>query len=316
MALSACFLFSELRKFRVLVIRPNGYLYRRPTLKTVEPNLNYQRVAEAIAYLQQNFKSQPTLDEVAEQVCLSPFHFQRVFSEWAGVSPKKFLQYISLRHAQQMLDNNRQATLFDVAHETGLSGSSRLHDLFVNIEGMTPGEYQRGGENLTIRYRFAESRFGTLLVASTAKGICYLGFADDQSLTLGELQQLFPNARYQHQADELQQSALSVFTRDWSQLSQIKLHLRGTDFQIKVWETLLKTPLGKLTSYGNIAGQIDRPGASRAVGSAVGSNPVAFLIPCHRVIQSSGAIGQYHWGNVRKTAMIGWEGAQLARVIH
>ncbi len=277
----------------------------------MEPNLNFQRVAQAIAYLHQNFKEQPTLAEIAEQVCLSPFHFQRLFTEWAGVSPKKFLQYISLKHAQQMLSNNQQATLFDAAYETGLSGTSRLHDLFVSIEGMTPGEYQKGGENLMIRYSFAESRFGTMLVASTGKGVCYLGFADDQSQTLNELQQLFPNAHYQYQADDLQRNALSVFTHDWSQPAQVKLHLRGTDFQIKVWETLLKTPLGKLTSYGSIAGQINQPRASRAVGSAVGSNPVAFLIPCHRVIQSTGAIGQYHWGSVRKTAMIGWERAQL-----
>lgn len=292
----------------------NRYLYPTSNQKTMEPNPNFQRVAEAIAYLQQNFRAQPTLDEVAEQVCLSPFHFQRVFTEWAGVSPKQFLQYISLRHAQQMLDNNRQATLFDAAYETGLSGTGRLHDLFVRIEGMTPGEYRRGGENLTINYSFANTPFGTILVASTAKGICYMGFADDQLLTLSELRRLFPNANYQQQTDTYQQSALSVFAGDWSQLSQIKLHLKGTDFQIKVWETLLKTPSGKLTSYGSIARQIDRPGASRAVGSAVGSNPVAFLIPCHRVIQSSGVIGQYHWGSVRKTAMIGWESAQLARI--
>ena len=291
----------------------NRYLYRIPKPRTVEHNLNYQRVAQAIAYLHQNFKAQPTLDEVAEQVCLSPFHFQRLFTEWAGVSPKKFLQYISLRHAQRMLDNHRTATLFDAAFDTGLSGTSRLHDLFVNIEGMTPGEYQKGGENLTIRYSFADTPFGAILVASTTKGVCYLGFADDQSRTLGELQQLFPNAHYQHQADDLQRSALAVFTNDWSQLSRIKLHLRGTDFQIKVWETLLKTPLGKLTTYGSIASQIKQPRASRAVGSAVGSNPVAFLIPCHRVIQSTGVIGQYHWGSVRKTAMIGWESAQLER---
>ena len=280
----------------------------------MEHHLNYQRVAEAIAYLQQNLKAQPTLDEVAEQVCLSPFHFQRLFTEWAGVSPKKFLQYISLKHAQRMLDTHQTATLFDVAYDTGLSGTSRLHDLFVRIEGMTPGEYQKGGENLTIRYSFANTPFGAILVASTAKGICYLGFADDRSHTLSELRQLFPNARYQQQTDDRQRSALSVFTNDWSQPSRIKLHLRGTDFQIKVWEALLKTPQGKLTSYGNIAGQINQPRASRAVGSAVGSNPVAFLIPCHRVIQSSGAFGQYHWGRVRKTAIIGWESAQVTPV--
>ncbi len=276
----------------------------------MQPDPNYQRVADAIAYLQQNLKSQPTLDEVAERVCLSPFHFQRLFVEWAGVSPKKFLQYISLQHARRLLANP-SATLFDVAHETGLSGTSRLHDLFIGIEGMTPGEYKNGGERLTINYHFAASPFGTILVASTAKGVCYLGFADDQLAALGELRQQLPKAQYQQRADDLQQNALSVFTRDWSCLPQIKLHLKGTDFQLRVWETLLKTPAGRLTTYGSIARHINQARASRAVGSAVGSNPVAFLIPCHRVIRSSGAFGQYHWGSVRKTAMIGWESAQV-----
>ena len=272
--------------------------------------IHYQRVAEAINYIQQNFKSQPTLGEVAEQVCLSPFHFQRIFTDWAGVSPKKFLQYISLKHAQRVLDGSRQATLFDAAYETGLSSTGRLHDLFISIEGMTPGEYKNGGEHLTINYRFAESPFGRMLVASTPKGICYMAFVDDEWVALAELRQRFPRAQYQSATDAIQQNALSIFTHDWSQLPEVKLHLKATDFQLKVWEMLLKTPLGKLTTYGSIAQQLDNPQASRAVGSAVGSNPVAFLIPCHRVIQSSGAFGQYHWGSVRKTVMIGWEGAQ------
>jgi AraC family transcriptional regulator of adaptative response/methylated-DNA-[protein]-cysteine methyltransferase len=275
----------------------------------MEHDPNYLRVAEAIAYLHQNFRSQPTLDEVAEQICLSPFHFQRLFTEWAGVSPKKFLRYISLQHARRLLENP-SATLFDVAHETGLSGPSRLHDLFISIEGMTPGEYKNGGEHLAINYCFAESLFGMVLIASTPKGICYLGFADDQRLTLGELHRRFPRACYQQRTDDLQQDALSVFTRNWDCLPQIKLHLRGTDFQLRVWEALLKTPAGRLTTYGTVAHRINQARASRAVGSAVGSNLVAFLIPCHRVIRSSGAIGQYHWGSVRKAAIIGWEGAR------
>ena len=271
---------------------------------------NYQRVAEAIAYIRQNFKAQPTLDEVAEEVNLSPFHFQRIFTEWAGVSPKKFLQYTSVRYAQHILQD-RKATLFDAAYETGLSGTGRLHDLFVTIEGMTPGEYKNGGKDLTINYSFAESPFGHLLVASTPKGICHMAFADDESLALAELRQRFPQAQYRLLVDTQQQHALYIFTHDWSQLAQIKLHLKGTDFQLKVWETLLNTPMGRLTTYGSIAQRINHPLASRAVGSAVGSNPVAFLIPCHRVIQASGTIGQYRWGSVRKTAMIGWEGAQV-----
>lgn len=271
---------------------------------------HYQRVAEAITYLRQNFQAQPTLDEIAASVNLSPFHFHRVFTEWAGVSPKKFLQYISLRYAQQLLQD-RQVTLFDAADETGLSGTGRLHDLFVAIEGMTPGEYKRGGKNLTINYSFAESPFGRLLVASTSKGVCHLAFVDEEAPALIELHQRFPQALCRPLPDIFQQRALAIFTHDWSQLAQIKLHLKGTEFQLKVWEALLTTSLGRLTTYGGIAQQIDQPNASRAVGSAVGSNPVAFLIPCHRVIQASGAIGQYRWGGVRKAAMIGWEGSQV-----
>ena len=273
---------------------------------------NYSRIEEAIDYIRANFKSQPTLDEIAEKVHLSPFHFQRIFTEWAGVSPKKFLQYISIDHAKKLL--SEQATLFDTAFDTGLSGTSRLHDLFVNIEGMTPGEYKNGGENLSINYSYAESPFGNVMVASTQKGICHIAFADSGAECLITLQRIFPNAVYKPMVDMIQQNALYIFKHDWSKLNEIKLHLKGTDFQIKVWETLLKIPAGKLSTYGNIASSLGQPTASRAVGSAVGDNPVAFLIPCHRVIQSSGVFGQYHWGSNRKTAMIGWEAAQAENV--
>jgi AraC family transcriptional regulator of adaptative response/methylated-DNA-[protein]-cysteine methyltransferase len=269
---------------------------------------NYSRIEDAIGYIRDNFKNQPTLDEIAEKVHLSPFHFQRIFTDWAGVSPKKFLQYISLDHAKKMLAG--QATLFDTAFETGLSGTSRLHDLFVNIEGMTPGEYKNGGENLAINYSYAESPFGNVLVASTEKGICHIAFANSEAEGLVALKKAFPNAAYKPMVDLIQQNALYIFKHDWSKLDEIKLHLKGTDFQIKVWETLLKIPAGKLSTYGNIANQLNQPNASRAVGSAVGDNPVAFLIPCHRVIQSTGQFGQYHWGSNRKTAIIGWEAAQ------
>jgi AraC family transcriptional regulator of adaptative response/methylated-DNA-[protein]-cysteine methyltransferase len=203
-----------------------------------------------------------------------------------------------------------QATLFDTAFDIGLSGTSRLHDLFVNIEGMTPGEYKNGGENLSINYSYAESPFGNVMVASTEKGICYIAFADSEAEGLVTLKKAFPNAAYKPMVDLIQQNALYIFKHDWSKLDEIKLHLKGTDFQIKVWETLLKIPVGKLSTYGNIANQLNQPTASRAVGGAVGDNPVAFLIPCHRVIQSSGQFGHYHWGSNRKTAIIGWEAAQ------
>ena len=268
--------------------------------------INYNRIAEAIAYIKQNFKEQPNLDEVAEKVHLSPFHFQRLFHEWAGTSPKKFLQYISVEHAKKLL-KEAGATLFDTAFETGLSGTGRLHDLFITIEGMTPAEYKNGGKNLAINYSFAESPFGNILVASTIKGVCYMAFHEDENQAFVHLMFKFPYATFTRKLDMLQQNALFIFQRDWSKLAQIKLHLKGTTFQLKVWEALLKIPMGRLSTYGNIARQIDYPNASRAVGSAIGHNPVAYLIPCHRVIQSTGETGGYMWGSTRKSAILGWE---------
>jgi len=268
---------------------------------------DYERIKKAIEFIRSNFQRQPDLDAVAREVYLSQFHFQRLFKEWAGVSPKKFLQYISLQHAKKLL---QQHTVSDAAYETGLSGSSRLHDLFISIEGMTPGEYKNGGEQLQINYSFAETPFGNIIVASTAKGICHLAFADDEGKALEELQSQFPKARFKQVVDTIQQNALFIFTQDWKDLSKIKLHLKGTAFQIKVWEALLKIPMGDVSTYSGIANTINNPNASRAVGTAIGDNPVAFLIPCHRVIRSTGDFGQYHWGSVRKTAMIGWEAAK------
>jgi AraC family transcriptional regulator of adaptative response/methylated-DNA-[protein]-cysteine methyltransferase len=277
----------------------------------IQENINYNRIADAIDYIKANFREQPNLDAVAEKVHLSPFHFQRLFTEWAGTSPKKFLQYISVEHAKKILKENNQATLSDTAYETGLSGTSRLHDLFVNIEGMTPAEYKNGGKNLFINYSFAESPFGNIIVASTEKGVCFMAFAESEVIGFEDLKHKFPNATFTRKMDLAQQNALFIFQNDWNKLSEIKLHLKGTDFQLKVWETLLKIPMGQLSTYGSIAQQIEKPNASRAVGTAIGSNPVAFLIPCHRVIQSSGTFGGYMWGNTRKTAIIGWEGAQI-----
>lgn len=274
-----------------------------------QEQLNYNRIAAAIEYIRQNFKDQPNLDEVAEKINLSPFHFQRLFSEWAGVSPKKFLQYISVAHAKYML-KSKQVTLFDAAFETGLSGTGRLHDMFIKIEGMTPGEYKNGGENLYINYSFAETPFGNMLVASTAKGVCFMAFAEDEQNARNDLQRIFPHAHFKQMVDRIQQQALYIFTQDWQHLKNIKLHLKGTSFQLKVWETLLKIPMGQLSTYGNIAASIEKPTASRAVGTAIGSNPVAFLIPCHRVIQSTGLLGGYMWGPTRKAAIIGWEAAK------
>lgn len=270
-------------------------------------------MANAIDYLQRHFKEQPSLDRVAAEVNMSPFHFQRLFTDWAGISPKKFVQYLSLGYAKQLI-SNEQSTLLDTAYATGLSGTGRLHDLFVSIEGMTPGEFKNGGEQLNINYSFADSPFGKLIVASTTKGICHLFFEEDEEQALSGLKSRFPNAIYRQVMDQSQQDALFIFQKDWRQLNQIKLHLSGTSFQLKVWESLLTIPEGRLTTYGNLAEKINKPKAFRAVGSAIGSNPVAFLIPCHRVIQSSGHLGGYRWGTTRKSVLIGWEAARLEAV--
>lgn len=277
-------------------------------MKQQEEN-NYNRIEEAITYITANFKTQPGLDEVAEKIHVSPYHFQRLFTDWAGVSPKKFLQYLTVEYAKQIL-RDKQTSLFDAALETGLSGTGRLHDLFMNVEGMTPGEYKNGGEALTINYSFAETPFGNILVASTPKGICNMAFAKDTEQAFLTLQKHFPNARYNQLVDAIQQNALYIFTHDWQKLDKIKLHLKGTDFQLKVWQALLKIPMGELSTYGKIADQINNAKASRAVGTAIGDNPVAYLIPCHRVIQSTGALGGYMWGTARKAAIIGWEAAK------
>lgn len=276
---------------------------------TEQQNINYKRIAEAIDYIKTNFKEQPNLDEVAKKVNLSPFHFQRLFSEWAGTSPKKFLQFASVQYAKKLLKQN-QATLFETAFATGLSSTGRLHDLFINIEGMTPAEYKNGGKGLAINYSFAETLFGNIIVASTEKGICYMAFADNEPDAFSTMQNHFPNADFKQRVDLIQQNALYIFSYNCARINQIKLHLKGTDFQLKVWETLLKIPSGQLTTYGAIANKINKPNASRAVGTAIGCNPVAFLIPCHRVIQSTGIFGDYMWGNTRKTAIIGWEGTK------
>jgi AraC family transcriptional regulator, regulatory protein of adaptative response / methylated-DNA-[protein]-cysteine methyltransferase len=277
---------------------------------TSQQQLNYDRIATAIQYIKANFKTQPDLDEVAEKVNLSPFHFQRLFTDWAGVSPKKFLQYTTVEYAKKLL-KDEQTSLFDTAYQTGLSGTSRLHDLFVNIEAMTPAEYREGGQNLIISYSVAVSPFGQILLASTSKGICHIAFVETKAQGLDTLKRQFPNAQFVENENETHQNALLFFQNDWQTLRQIKLHLKGTDFQLKVWESLLKIPMGRLSTYGGIAGSIGNPNASRAVGTAIGSNPVAFIIPCHRVIQSSGELGGYMWGGTRKTAIIGWEGGRL-----
>ena len=270
---------------------------------------DYERIEKAIEYIHQHFQEQPQLERVAKEVYLSPFHFQRLFKKWAGVSPKKFLQYISISHAKKLLEQD--ATLEAASFEAGLSGTGRLHDLFIHIEGMTPGEYKNDGQNLQMLYSFSETPFGTILIASTPKGICHLSFIDNKKKALDELRSKWKNASFREGIDSQQKNVFSVFIEGKEDLKKIQLHLKGTDFQLKVWEDLLKIPAGHVSSYKTVAAQIHQPAAIRAVGSAVGDNPVAFLIPCHRVIRSTGLIGDYHWGSVRKTAILGWESSQV-----
>ncbi|EMO28022.1 methylated-DNA--[protein]-cysteine S-methyltransferase [Leptospira noguchii] len=272
---------------------------------------HYQKIAQAIQFIQKNAISQPELDEVAKSVNLSPFHFQRLFTEWAGVSPKQFLQYITLKNAKSILSKT-QATLFDAAFETGLSGTSRLHDLFIKIEGMTPGEFKNGGENLKVRYSFQKSVFGDYLIASTEKGICNLFFYDiPKEQIVSELKKQLDRADIIEQTDENQNRVIRFFDNTLNGNEKIKLHLKGTEFQIKVWEALLKIPEGQLSSYSDIADWIGQENASRAVGTAIGKNPIGYLIPCHRVIKNTGEIGEYRWGSERKMAMIGWETSKV-----
>lgn len=271
---------------------------------------DYQRIEKAIHYLVRNFKEQPDLEKLAAYVGLSSSHFQRLFSKWAGVSPKKFLQYLSIEHAKTILRNDRDLSLLDVSDQTGLSGTGRLHDLFITIEGMTPGEYKNGGSDLFITYSFSETIFGNVIIASTSKGICHLAFIDSEETSLIDLHSNFPQAKFEHKRTADHEKALLFFKRD-ENVQGISLHLKGSKFQLKVWQALLKIPTGKLVSYGNLANEIGLPKASRSVGTAIGSNPIAFLIPCHRVIQASGNFGNYMWGPDRKACLIGWEAAGI-----
>jgi AraC family transcriptional regulator of adaptative response/methylated-DNA-[protein]-cysteine methyltransferase len=273
---------------------------------------NYEKIADAIAFLGRNAKEQPGLETIAAAMHTSPFHFQRLFTEWAGVSPKKFLQFLTVEHAKQLLADKKY-TVFDTAYETGLSGTGRLHDLFVNIEGMTPGEYRNGGEDLVIRYSIQPCRFGKYLVAATQKGICNLAFFEDSNVSaVAGLREQWPNARLQQGTDNYQEKVMAFFNQDTGDADALKLHLKGSPFQLKVWHALLHIPMGDLSTYGAIAQQIHQPAAFRAVGTAIGSNPVGYIIPCHRVIKSMGETGGYRWGTIRKKAMLAWEASKTS----
>lgn len=272
----------------------------------MEVNKQYEIAKEAIAYIIANHYKQPNLGEIAAAVGLSESHFQRLFTEWVGSSPKQFLRYITLNYAKYVMKEKIANTLFDVADEVGLSSSSRLHDMFVSIEGMTPAEYDRGGESLQIEYSYWDTVFGPIVVASTAKGICHIAFVTEENDGLERIRYDFRNATVIEKQQEIHHQVSDILNRQ-GDLSQIKLHLKGTPFQLKVWEALLQIPEGRLTTYGQLANQLGNPGASRAVGTAIGKNPVAVLIPCHRVIQQTGLLGGYMWGPEKKQLIVSWE---------
>jgi AraC family transcriptional regulator, regulatory protein of adaptative response / methylated-DNA-[protein]-cysteine methyltransferase len=276
--------------------------------------VNYYRIEKAIGYLTESFKEQPDLDEIARKVCMSPFHFQRLFTDWVGISPKKFLQYITLDYLRDKIKGT--VNMMDVAELAGLSSQSRVHDLFVKVEGVSPQQFKTEGKGLEICYGYHASPFGMCFVAVAGERICALKFIDEeQSRNEFELfSRQWRHAELVHKPRYTQAFIHRIFTTrpGGSARDSLQLLVKGTDFQIKVWEALVKIPFGSVVSFQQIAEAVGKPQASRAVGSAVGSNTILFLIPCHRIISKDGTLGNYHFGKVRKLAMIGWENALLA----
>lgn len=268
---------------------------------------DYKRMERAIQYLEENYHRRPDLKEIAESVHLSEFHFQRIFTRWAGVSPKKFMQFLTLDYVKKLLEESK--SVLDATYEAGLSSPGRLHDLFVNIEAVTPGEFKQKGAGLTINYGIHPSPFGECLLAVTERGICGLSFIENENSkkALQYLRANWPNARIVENRKVTAPFVEKIFGGSKQNGTPLKLFLNGTNFQIKVWEALLKIPAGCVASYEEIAARIGKPTASRAVGSAVANNSIAYLIPCHRVIKKIGAFGNYRWGAPRKKAMLIWE---------
>ncbi len=274
-------------------------------METLEQSITYQRIEKAIRYLEENFDKQPDLYTVADDAAMSPFHFQRLFSEWVGISPKRFLQYLTTGFLKSRLQATQN--LIEAAELAGLSSQSRVYDLFVNLEAVTPQEYKTNGAGVTIDYGFHETLFGECLIGMTERGICHFTFVDDNPVqNLERLQADWKNATIRQNQQATAQVAAQVFQTSKT-ASPLKLLVRGTNFQVKVWQALLQIPEGYVASYQTIAQLIGQPKAMQAVGSAVGANPVGFLIPCHRVIRKEGIVGEYHWGATRKKALLGWE---------
>ncbi|QMW03815.1 methylated-DNA--[protein]-cysteine S-methyltransferase [Spirosoma foliorum] len=277
---------------------------------TTASTYTYQQIASAIEHLTTHFREQPSLGELAEKANLSEFHFQRLFTEWAGVSPKKFSQYLTLEHAKNQL--RKGAPLSDAAHGAGLSGTGRLHDLFVTIEGVTPGQFKQAGAGLVLQYGVFDSPFGHYVLGSINGKIALLHFLNEGDDPEAILTAAWPEVTLRQDSANVQALANQIFpSNDAEALTHpLPVLLRGSAFQLKVWEALLKIPEGRLASYDQIAEAIGQPTASRAVGTAIGSNPVGYLIPCHRVIKKTGLFGGYRWGTDRKQAMLGWEAAR------
>ena len=271
-------------------------------------NDDYSRIEKAILFLEENYRRQPELSEVAASVHLSEFHFHRLFRRWAGISPKRFVQFLTLEYAKRLLEESH--SVLDATYDAGLSSPGRLHDLFVNVEAMTPGEFKAQGAGLQISYGFHPTPFGDCLLLVTERGICGLGFVgkDGRASTLRDFGARWPKAHFKASAARTEPYIRRIFRAEKPNGHRpITLVLQGTNFQVKVWEALLKIPMGSVTSYEDLATTVCSPSAARAVGGAVGKNPIAFLIPCHRVIRKVGEIGDYHWGAARKRAMLAWE---------
>lgn len=278
-------------------------------LTTHENHINYYRIAQAIEFLEKNVHKQPELEAVAEHVHLSPFHFQRIFTEWAGISPKRFLQFLTTDFLKKKLQESKN--LETLAEEAGLSGQSRVYDLFTTLEAVTPHEYKLHGSGIRIEYGFHTTPFGDCLIGVTDRGICWLSFLsldEDGRIELERMKEHWHNSVF-HQNQSLTSGFIqSIFYKTGSKTNN-KLHVfvKGTNFQVKVWEALLRIPMGDVTTYQSIAETIAQPKAMQAVGSAVGSNHIAYLIPCHRVIRKDGILGEYRWDALRKKSIIGWE---------
>ena len=275
---------------------------------------DYEMVRQSLAFLTENWRDQPSLEELAERSRVSPQHLQRLFTRWAGLSPKAFLQALTIDHARELLRDS--ASVLDTAYEVGLSGPGRLHDLFVTHEGMSPGFYKAKGRGLVITYGFHDCPFGQALIMATDMGLCGLAFADQgqEKAALADMMRRWPEADYVEDSQATAAYAHRIFeTGNWNPDQPLRVVFIGSDFEIRVWETLLRIPLGKASTYSAIAAHVGRPSAARAVGTAVGKNPISFVVPCHRVLGKSGGLCGYHWGLTRKRAILGWEAGVVAR---